>query len=632
MIKIAATKPVRLFFAGALALSMSSAAMINASQANADEANSDDGYTYCYAGLSWAEYWAGEGVYNATNTTSSDELDSKGETDLGGFDAVTRATTNHGLHRGSYQCNTTIHAQDANGNKKDFTVASWTDKNHFLTTSGKTIFINGKNITDTDGVSYTIDSYNVYGTKYVPIKVKTSDFEDFKADREEEGYTVVENGETLAGGYSEDYLISYSATANVNANTHGLKTATQNEDGSFSFSAADDSLTGSGIEGQDSLKKVTETTAEEYETSSDKTGKVYPIIGSLTGGLFSLGSYGEMIRVDIGGDYGDLGAAMQSVTWTYYGNDSTGTKAIQTFGTKFAADNWMHKTNRIQLGLTKSERCQFPEGYDGTGYWTITVHALGYEDYTTSVFSISSVNIANGALVTNETKQKLQDVYNKGAALVEKDYTSKSWSNLQTELEEAEALLPNAKATEAACQEQILHVTEAINSLVKAAQLPSAVSGLKYNGKAQTGVKGGSNVTVQSGSATNAGSYKATVTPTNGAAWADGSTAAKTVSYTIAKANQSFTAKASTKTVKKSKVKKKAQKVSGAIKVSGAKGKVTYAKKSGSNKLSVASNGKITVKKKTKKGTYKVKVVVKAAGDSNYNAASKTITVAVKVK
>ena len=98
---------------------------------------------------------------------------------------------------------------------------------------------------------------------------------------------------------------------------------------------------------------------------------------------------------------------------------------------------------------------------------------------------------------------------------------------------------------------------------------------------------------------------------------------------------QSVNVKTATKTVKKAKVKKKAQTVSGAIKVSGAKGKVTYAKASGSGKLKInASNGKITVKKKTKKGTYsiKVRVNVAASADGQFKAYSKTVTVKVKVK
>ncbi|MDO4854518.1 MAG: hypothetical protein Q4A43_03815 [Coriobacteriia bacterium] len=162
--------------------------------------------------------------------------------------------------------------------------------------------------------------------------------------------------------------------------------------------------------------------------------------------------------------------------------------------------------------------------------------------------------------------------------------------------------------------------------------VPTAVSGLKYTGKAQTGVKAEAGYTVSNGSATAAGTYKATVSLVDGYMWSDGSTTAKTVEFSIAKASQTPKVKTTTKTVKKSKVKKKAQKVTAAIKVTGAQGKVTYAKKSGSAKLKIASNGKITVKKKTKKGTYKIKVVVKAAGNANYNAATKTVTVKVKVK
>ena len=45
-----------------------------------------------------------------------------------------------------------------------------------------------------------------------------------------------------------------------------------------------------------------------------------------------------------------------------------------------------------------------------------------------------------------------------------------------------------------------------------------------------------------------------------------------------------------------------------------------------------AKTGKITVKKNTKKGTYKLKVKVTADGNQNYKSAGKTVTVTVKVK
>ncbi|MBQ9059837.1 MAG: hypothetical protein IJ128_01670 [Firmicutes bacterium] len=73
-----------------------------------------------------------------------------------------------------------------------------------------------------------------------------------------------------------------------------------------------------------------------------------------------------------------------------------------------------------------------------------------------------------------------------------------------------------------------------------------------------------------------------------------------------------------------------------AVTVKNAKGKVTYTAKPANAKAKKAltfKNGKITVKKKTKKGTYKIKVTVKAAAATGYNAAApvtKTITIKVK--
>lgn len=86
----------------------------------ADNEQSDE-YVYCYAGLTWNEYWASEGVYAAGNDSSSDALDSHSELDNGGYDAVTRATTNHGLHRGSFQCITTIYTTDGSA----YQISNW---------------------------------------------------------------------------------------------------------------------------------------------------------------------------------------------------------------------------------------------------------------------------------------------------------------------------------------------------------------------------------------------------------------------------------------------------------------------------------------------------------------------------
>lgn len=64
------------------------------------------------------------------------------------------------------------------------------------------------------------------------------------------------------------------------------------------------------------------------------------------------------------------------------------------------------------------------------------------------------------------------------------------------------------------------------------------------------------------------------------------------------------------------------------------RGKVTFAKSSGDKKITInKTTGTLTVKKGLKKGkTYSVKITVKAAGNTTYNAGSKTVTVKVKVK
>ncbi|MBR0457456.1 MAG: fibronectin type III domain-containing protein [Firmicutes bacterium] len=109
-------------------------------------------------------------------------------------------------------------------------------------------------------------------------------------------------------------------------------------------------------------------------------------------------------------------------------------------------------------------------------------------------------------------------------------------------------------------------------------------------------------------------------------------TSAKVLSPPKVKKANPITVTTTTKKVKASKVKKAAQTVK-AITVSKAKGTVTYSKVSGAKKLTVnKKTGKITVKKKTKKGTYKIKVKVKAAGTANYAAKTKTVQVKIRVK
>lgn len=396
-------------------------------------------YTYAYVGLSWAEYWAAENVQAAGDTSSSDAKDAKGESDKGAFDTVTRATAKHGLHRGSFQCNAVIKAE----NGKEYAVEYWTDKTTAVLTDGSKITFDKGEITEKSGATTKMTEYDVLGLKYVPVKVKTSDLEALKTN-----YRVIENGSELAGGYSEENLVGYTGlVANVTENTNGLKTATKNEDGSFSFSARVNNGSESGIKDQ-ALK--TAPSAEEAGLTVKEAS----------------GSYGEFLRVDLTGNYGDLGSNLQTVTWTYYGDDSTYTNAKATYGTKFAADNWMNKTMGIQLGLTDSLRCTLPEGTDGTGYWTITLTALGYNDVTYK-FQATEENIVKASENEKITTTELEAAIAKAEALTESDYTAESWASMQMELQEAKDELKNPK-TQATVDEAVSHLNAAVEALVKA--------------------------------------------------------------------------------------------------------------------------------------------------------------------
>ena len=369
--------------------------------------------------------YSSRGIMNAVNAGVSVCLCSA-ELDMGAFDTVSRATTNHGLHRGSYQCTSEITKKDGTKLK----VAYYTGAATGVLTNGET-FSYDKN---------EIESYVVTGLKYVPVKVKTEDYEAFKA-----AYTVVENGSTLSGGFSEGNLKNYTdLVAEVTENTNGLKTVTQNEDGSFSFAARVNNGTDSGI------KDAALKTAENITTTVKEAN----------------GSYGEFLRVDLTGEgYGALGADMQAAEWTYYGSDSTYTDPLQSYGTKFASDNWMNKAQGIQLGLTDSLRCKLPAGTDGTGYWTITVYALGYNDYTVK-FKVTDANIVKDEEETVDTTA-LEAAIKSAENLTESDYTAASWSDLCVELKEAKDELA-ASHTQSTVDEATEHLNAAIKALVKA--------------------------------------------------------------------------------------------------------------------------------------------------------------------
>lgn len=477
--------------------------------ADSDELQGE--YQYVYAGLTWAEYWANEGVYAAGDTTSSEEVDGHNELDKGAFDTVTRATTNHGLHRGSFQTETTIVAEDGSR----YPIATWVDQNTIKLTDGKTVGFKKGTITKADGTTVDMDHYEVYGLKYVPVAVRTEDYAAFC-----QKYNVVTNDGVLEGGYGEVQLSAYTATAAVTADTNGLKYAVKNGD-SFTFEARKTGAD-SGIKDQ-AQKTATNVTPTVKDAS---------------------GSYGEFLRVDITGDgYGDLGANMQAVRWDYCGDDATGTKVLRSFGTKFAADNWMHKAMGIQLGLTDSLRCQLPEGTDGTGYWRLTVYALGYADYS-FVVQATDANIVKPAENPADTTALTKEVET-AKALAENDYTKESWTAMQTELQEAEELLAREDATQAEVDEALEHLKAAEAALVKVTVTLDKTSATVYTGKTAS-LKTTSNDAAKTVTYTTSNNAVATVSSTGVVKGVKAGTAVITATCGNAKATCKVTVKTST--------------------------------------------------------------------------------------
>ena len=477
--------------------------------ADSDELQGE--YQYVYAGLTWAEYWVNEGVYAAGDTTPSEEVDGHNELDKGAFDTVTRATTNHGLHRGSFQTETTIVAEDGSR----YPIAAWVDQNTIKLTDGTTVGFNRGTITKADGTTVDMHHYEVYGLKYIPVAVKTEDYDAFC-----QKYNVVTNDGVLEGGYGEVQLSSYTATAAVTADTNGLKYAVKNGD-SFTFEAR---KTGADSGIKDQAQKTAANVTPTVKEAS--------------------GSYGEFLRVDITGEgYGDLGANMQAVRWDYCGDDATGTNVLRSFGTKFAADNWMHKSMGIQLGLTDSLRCQLPEGTDGTGYWRLTVYALGYADYSFVVHA-TDANIVKPSEEPADTTALTKEVET-AKALAENDYTKATWAAMQTELQEAEELLAREDATQAEVDEALEHLKAAEAALVKVTVTLDKTSATIYTGKTVT-LKATSNDTAKTVTYTTSNNAVATVSSTGVVKGVKAGTAVITATCGNAKATCKVTVKTST--------------------------------------------------------------------------------------
>ena len=155
--------------------------------------------------------------------------------------------------------------------------------------------------------------------------------------------------------------------------------------------------------------------------------------------------------------------------------------------------------------------------------------------------------------------------------------------------------------------------------------VPAQTGSVTYNGSAQSpswSNYNSSQLTIGgTSSATNAGSYSATFTPTSNYKWSDGTTTAKSASWTIGKATGSITLSASSLSLTY-------PKTSGTITVT-RPGSGTVTASSGSTNIATVSVSGTTITV-TAKATGSTTITVNVGADTNYTApSSKTFTVAV---
>ena len=170
-------------------------------------------------------------------------------------------------------------------------------------------------------------------------------------------------------------------------------------------------------------------------------------------------------------------------------------------------------------------------------------------------------------------------------------------------------------------------------------KLPIAVpegKTLEFNGKQQVGVEPGIGYSLTGNTGKKVGNYKATAKLAKDYTWTDGAKTNKKIAWKIVKAENTLEVAGKTAEVKFKKLKNgdifiAKKRVFNIIKKG--IGAVTFKKASGNKNILIEpAAGTMKLSKGLKKGTYTVKVKVKAQGNENYKAGIETATVTVVVK
>ncbi len=341
-------------------LSITMAMMLMLSMASS--VRSEETLKYGTASLSFAEYWAGElGVDSDTLQASSETPDSEGNLDAGGLDAVSRATTKHGIFRQQFGYDVYVNGelvvskQDVEKDGKTVTefvtdpavkVSLKADSDYIgLKDEEMQTAANDRGLYTEDlaksfmheGKEYKIVSYTVEKMKNIPVAVP--------ADKVEEAVEKY--------GFKED--------ASIHAETHGLKVLGENGFGPRNVkNVSDDKALV-----LDHIKTV-------YNTRYGSNAEAY---------IYFKKANGDELTQE---EFIDYALHFRTARIDYYGDDSTYSKLLHSYGTKHSADSWWsdHHGTRIDVGINYGFK-RF-EG-SGAGYYTITLIANDYSDIVANV-------------------------------------------------------------------------------------------------------------------------------------------------------------------------------------------------------------------------------------------------------
>ena len=324
-------------------ISMALAALTAAGMMAGCAAEMETDYVYGTARLTWAEFWEGEQVtydksldFDAVN----DALDTEGAADLGGYDAVTRATSKHGVHRGSAHYANLLHAVDGAGKAISVYLHDLTDGDEVGDMFGVGSVIYGLSdgtysLAERDGATaYTVAGVEVTGYRAWPVKLPADQVE-----------TAAE-------------AIGFVADESITEETGRLKTV---------------NITRKGV---------------EVSSAAESAGMPVEFDGEVTVSYDD--KYGDYLFVQLANCPEDWGRNLLGARYAYFGNvnpeEDLTADPIATYGTKYAADTWWKANGTLlQFGMNTSHRHGGGEQY---GYWQITIMAEGYEDHTVTVLAL----------------------------------------------------------------------------------------------------------------------------------------------------------------------------------------------------------------------------------------------------